>query len=189
MSHLKMAKSSSAEAARSGLEDIPLVEYKGVTIRHGSCRIYFTRHAQSWANVGHQTIDSSLSREGEKQAAQLEGHFNLILCSPLRRTVETLHHSQLSYDELRIIPELREVRHAISDCLPLEYRPSKGEFVKESDAELRLRCRIFHSILEHACHQRPGQSILIIGHAYYFNSWYRQRADVPPKNATIIRLL
>ncbi len=44
-------------------------------------QVFFTRHGESDGNY----IDSPLTDKGREQAKQLVGHFDCVVCSPLRR--------------------------------------------------------------------------------------------------------
>ncbi len=168
--------------------DDPIVDFKGVAINHGKCRVYFCRHAQSLANVNQWPgLDTPLSELGIEQAKKVVGHFDLILCSPLRRTLETLHYSQITYDKLSINHNLREMIQDMSSVMILEQRPSKGEFVPESNTSFWRRAAAFHQELEKAC--QDYDKILIIGHGFFFNGWYRRGCFPTPANAQIIRLV
>lgn len=68
-----------------------LINYQGIKINNYNCSVYFLRHVQSQANIGNNSVDSPLSDLGIQQSKQLTGYYDLIICSPLRRTKETLH--------------------------------------------------------------------------------------------------
>ncbi len=59
--------------------------------------VTLVRHGQSEANAteNHAIYDPGITDLGRKQAAQIHGHFNLVIISTLRRTKETLEHSQV----------------------------------------------------------------------------------------------
>jgi hypothetical protein len=57
----------------------------------------------------------------------------------------------------------------------------------ETDEQFFARVKIFHAQLEELCLQYD--SILLIGHAYYFNAWYYQACRESPKHAEIIELI
>ena len=54
--------------------------------------------------------DPSLTPEGQQQAAALKGHYDLVICSPLRRTLQTLHCSRVTYRRLMVSELCREQR-------------------------------------------------------------------------------
>lgn len=90
--------------------------------------IYFLRHAQSLYNAdpSDDMIDCPLTDLGKKQATDLKEtdypkHYDLIVCSPLRRCLETLKYSTITYDQLEINDLFREIRSGCkSDLLNLE---------------------------------------------------------------------
>ena len=97
-------------------QDTPCLE-----IESHNCEIYFLRHALSKANQGNKNyVDVPLSSEGIEQAKKLYGHFDLVFCSPLRRTKETLHYSNITYDNLIIEHNIREMVQDKTSCLLLE---------------------------------------------------------------------
>ena len=157
------------------------LKMKGVTINNKGAKIHFTRHALSQANTGLLSIDSPLSQEGIKQAKLLIGDFDCVVLSPLRRTQETLHYSQIKYGYLHICPNFRERVFNESDRLMFE-NP-----VDESDEAFNKRIKRFHQELEELC--ETYKNILLIGHAYFYNSWYRRGCFPSPANAQIIQLL
>ncbi len=57
----------------------------------------------------------SITEEGRKQAAAVTDHFNLVVCSPLKRARETLDASNITYDKLEIVDLARERRLYKSD--------------------------------------------------------------------------
>lgn len=174
-----------------------------ITIQNHGCEIYFMRHAQSMANVGIEwMIDSPLSEEGIKQAKLAEGKFDLIFCSPCRRTMETLHYSKIAYDKLIIEPTCREMVQTPTSMLLLEQREI---FHCEMIENFWIRSAEFQRKLEETCLQyrtsvkKSDQShnvvsevkpikILIISHGFFFNAWFRRGCYTTPENAKIIRI-
>ena len=151
---------------------------KGRTIKNKQ-QVFFTRHAESYGNIGQPMIDSPLTAEGISQAKQLTGHFNLIIVSPLRRAKETLHHSQITYDHVMINNNFRERILSLTDQLVLDTK------VSETDHEFWYRVNLFHQELETLCFPK----ILLIGHGYFFNGWYRNGCFPNPTHAEIIELI
>ena len=97
-------------------QDTPCLEFES-----HDCEIYFLRHALSKANQSNKNyVDVPLSSEGIEQAKKLYGHFDLVFCSPLRRTKETLHYSNITYDNLIIEHNIREMVQDKTSCLLLE---------------------------------------------------------------------
>lgn len=144
-------------------------------------KLYFARHAESFGNIGKSCVDAPLTDTGIEQAKNLNGHFDCVIVSPLRRTKETLHYSNITYDFLQINENFRERIFATHDCLLLE------SMKEENDDEFNNRTRVFHKELEMLCEKY--ENILLIGHAYYFNSWFRQGCFPSPNHAVIIELI
>lgn len=159
---------------------------KGINITKKDSEIYFVRHGESFGNIGHNyIIDSPLTKKGIEQVQQLEGHYNLVICSPLRRTQETLHHSKITYDKLIINQNIRESWNDITSLLPFEQRFNKT-IEREPIDLFWARVNHFTKELEQYC--KNYKKILIIGHAYFFNGWFRRGAYPSPKNAIIYKL-
>ena len=73
--------------------------------------IHLLRHGQSEFNAGNLDVfDAALTDLGKRQASQVEGHFDLVLCPPLARAKQTLQNSQITYNEMKIIEDARERR-------------------------------------------------------------------------------
>ncbi len=66
--------------------------------------VILMRHGQSEANAteNHDIYDPGITELGRKQAAQIQGHFNLVIISTLRRTKETLENSQAKINIIKI---------------------------------------------------------------------------------------
>ncbi len=60
--------------------------------------ITLVRHAQSEANANQNgdMYDPGITELGKEQAAQIEGHYDLVIISTLKRTRETLQHSKVN---------------------------------------------------------------------------------------------
>jgi broad specificity phosphatase PhoE len=81
--------------------------------------IWLIRHAQSLFNAqGLMVHDVALSPDGHQQAQKVNGHVDLVIISPLRRTHQTLSSSQITYDRLIVSDLCREFRNgSITDIL------------------------------------------------------------------------
>jgi broad specificity phosphatase PhoE len=153
----------------------------GLQIPEGHC-IHFCRHGESLGNIAvFHGPDSPLSSNGREQAKLLSGHYDLILISPLRRTLETLLYSGITYDKVSIDYSLRERIFGRTDLLPNE------ELKVESDHDFWRRTHEFTELLKQETQKH--QKILIIGHSYYFNAWYLQQCTRPLPNAIIHNLI
>lgn len=76
--------------------------------------LFLIRHAESTHNAKppHEPDDNywnpGLTAKGKEQAHNVHGPIELLLCSPLRRTLETYVHSRLHVKCLETVEELRE---------------------------------------------------------------------------------
>ena len=63
--------------------------------------IRFIRHSETESNVKLTTErNSKLTIRGIELCKQLTGHYDLVICSTLWRTRETLNNSNITYDTL-----------------------------------------------------------------------------------------
>lgn len=147
-------------------------------------KIHFTRHAQSTANIQkYDGPDAPLSELGVEQAKLLEGKYDLIYISPLRRCMETLLYSSLTYDKIVVCQEIREKVDSFTDILAHE------NFEAEPESQFWVRANAFTRILEQKINILPSNSkILIISHGYFFNAWYRRGCFTTPPNAQIYEI-
>ena len=147
--------------------------------------IYLLRHAESLFNIGESDErDIELSINGISQAKLLTGYYDIIICSPLRRCLDTLNYSKITFDTLIIEPLVREQIVENSDLMVNEIRGFETEF------ELLERIDMFKNKLNLMPNDKK---ILIIGHSDYF--WHLTsytfvglRFGKWIKNAEIIRL-
>lgn len=150
--------------------------------------LYFTRHARSVENDGDIfTVDAPLSSHGKIQATLLTGQFDYIISSPMRRCIETLHYSQISYEKIIIDNNFRERIYVDSSRMLLEHG-----LMWESEDAFHQRVEKFNqslgelfSILQPTARK---WRVLLIGHSYFFNYWMGRPVTSPVENATIIRL-
>ena len=178
----------------------------GISINNFGCKIYFIRHAQSLGNIGKKDmLDCALTKEGREQAKELSGHYDVVYCSPLRRTKETLHYSKITYDKIIIVVFLRtrpllleallliiicdEIREMVQDKSSLQILEQRDSFVPEDISNFWKRASKFTKILENEC-KKLGDSgkILIISHGFFFNGWYRHGCFPAPEHAKLIEL-
>ena len=84
-------------------------------------KIYLVRHAQSLANAGDTTTyDVPLTPTGRSQASTISLHVDHVVCSPMRRTIETLRYSDTIYSSWTINNLCRERISSIADTLLTE---------------------------------------------------------------------
>lgn len=123
--------------------------------------IHVLRHGQTDRNVhGHSDVyDIGLNKFGKEQAAWLEGYYDVVICSNLRRAKQTLEHSKIRYGRIQPSELCREQRLEVSDLL-------KGETLvaPETLDHLKHRANKFKDLLRL---YPKTKKILIISH-YHF---------------------
>lgn len=122
--------------------------------------MYVLRHGQTDRNIhGHSnTYNIGLNLTGKAQAAQLDGYYDVVICSNLKRAKQTLEYSKIRYGRIQPSELCREQRLEISDLL-------EGETLNtETDEQLKKRADEFRKLLQlYPKHKK----ILIISH-YHF---------------------
>lgn len=143
--------------------------------------IWFVRHAESTVNCGGESVfDPGLSENGKHQAATLEGHFDVVIISPLLRCLETLRLSKITYGELRVSPNLQEWR-----CAFPATRLSERDSI-ETKEEFEDRVERFR--LELAA--IDAKTILVIGHSHFWNIWRKIESPYfEIQNASIVQVI
>lgn len=154
--------------------------------------IWIIRHAQSMANAVSEApanypgvkdsdlVNTCLSEEGKKQAAHIQGPVDLLIVSPLRRTLETYIYSKL------------KVKRLFTSELIREYRAPSGDFeLEESEIEtvgaLQSRVLDFIKLLK----SQPETKIGILSHGVFLMELTKQLGrplDSYMKNAQVIYL-
>ncbi len=125
--------------------------------------VYLLRHAETDNNSSNGTIDepdADLNTKGEEQARQVTGHYDLVLCSPMRRARRTLQLSQITYKEMEIVEEAREMKCAKSDFKEDE----DPEFVLETPEDFSKAVRILKRRIEEVA--STGKKILVSTHSF-----------------------
>ncbi len=140
--------------------------------------VSFLRHGQSIFNRDRTSEkDCSLTEQGQKQAEQVTGDYDIIICSILKRTRETLQYSQLSSKKLYFTDLCREMKKDICDFLEGE-DPTKLESLEE----LQKRITEFKQYLKEKV--EPGQKVLVICHRDFIYHIGQERLPIP-KNCEI----
>jgi broad specificity phosphatase PhoE len=125
--------------------------------------IYFLRHGESTFNLDpdNDTIDCPLTINGIEQANQLNSsHYSLIICSPLRRCIETFKHSKITSDQFEINDLFREIRSGCKSDLLNE----NENILIENEQDIKQRISQINSYLLEK-KQLNISNILIITHA------------------------
>ena len=122
--------------------------------------IYWLRHCQSVANAGGPVeIDTPLSADGAAAAANLEGSYDIVYVSPMRRARETLARSRITAPIVVVEPLLREIIEDLSDML------APGESPEGSAAAAARVARLRDWLRGVAAH---GGRILVVSHGDLF---------------------
>lgn len=122
------------------------------------------RHGESVFNkYGTSGKDCSLTEKGIEQAFQISGHYDIIICSILRRCKETLENSKLSANEYIYSDLCREYKIDICDFLVDE------PIIKETLEEFEARVNKFKEFIK----QFNSKKVLVVSHGdfiFYLNS-------------------
>lgn len=120
--------------------------------------IRLIRHAEStWNSIGDKSRDVSLSTNGKKQASMLEGEFDVVVCSTLKRARETLDNSKIIYKNILFTDLCRE---CLTGNEPDYYNNEPIRI--ETENELLDRINKFNILLKK--YQEQNQSICVITH-------------------------
>jgi broad specificity phosphatase PhoE len=157
--------------------------------------LYFIRHGESEHNAKHSLSESEkskmkeidfvntcLSLKGKEQAKQIQGSLDLVIVSPLRRTLETYIHSGLRVKRLLTSDLFREW---------MIYGPS-GQFECEEDkneSNEQINTRIKNAI--EFIKLQPESNIGIISHGVFLCKLAEQLGNSIPSgmyNAQVIHL-
>ena len=141
-------------------------------------KLHFLRHAQSMFNAtGTSEKDCDLSEKGKQQASEIKEHYDLVICSTMKRACATLDHSQLTYGRLIFTDLCREKRVDICDFLPHE-----DEAILETDAQLEIRIQSFSYFVKSQV--SPHNNVLVISHRDFIHAFGKE-TQPPPENAEI----
>lgn len=141
-------------------------------------KVEFLRHAESIFNkylVSEK--DCELTEEGKLQASNVKGQYDVVICSTMKRTCQTLDYSDLRYGRLVFTDLCREKRQDICDFLPHE-----DETKKETDEELEKRIQSFLYFLKSQCCKY--NTILVISHGDFIHTLGKKKQPYP-NNAEI----
>ena len=130
--------------------------------------IRFIRHAQCTNNVdGNNDRDSPLTELGISQANQLSGEFDLVICSTLRRTRQTLDNSSIKYSQIMFTDLCREIMDGGG------HNYYNNEVIKaETEEEYKERLSKFKKLLSEKL--QTNQRIVVISHGCFsgFIDWW-----------------
>ena len=138
--------------------------------------VTFLRHAQSIFNRDLTSEkDCELTEYGIEQAKQIKGTYDVIICSILKRTKQTLQCSELSCKHLYFTDLCREIRRDICDFLEEE-----DETQLETEEEIQRRIKGFKEFLRSRA--KEGDKVLIISHRDFIHEIGKKKYP-EPKNA------
>lgn len=144
--------------------------------------VTFLRHAQSIFNRDLTSEKNcSLTELGIEQAKQLKGDYDVIVCSILKRTKETLFYSNLTSKQLHFTDLCREVRRDICDFLEDE-----DETQLETDEEAEKRILLFKAYLQSKT--KATDKVLVISHRDFIHM-IGEKQFPDPKNAEFQTIL
>lgn len=141
-------------------------------------KVHFLRHAESIFNANLTSEkDCDLTEKGIQQASQLEGVYDIVFCSTMKRTCKTLDHSNIKYGTLVFTDLCREKRVDICDYLPHE-----DETIQETDEELERRIKSFLYFFKSQV--SPHQNVLVVSHRDFIHA-IGKHSQSPPNNAEL----
>jgi broad specificity phosphatase PhoE len=143
-------------------------------------RVDFLRHAESIFNRDLTSEkDCSLTDKGFQQASQLEGEYDVVVCSIMKRTCQTLENSKITYGRLVFTDLCREKKTTICDYLPHE-----DESIVDTDEQLEQQIKKFTYFLKSQF--SSYQRILVVSHGDFIHA-VGKRQQSYPNNAEIQR--
>ena len=132
------------------------------------------RHAQSDANVGNMYKDSNITEFGVQQASKIAGNFDLAICSPLKRTQQTLKSSKIVYNNIIISNNCREYLDG-NICNVLDHETKYAETL----GEFLIRIHNFKvQIKSYLNLPNPPNSILIVSHGSFMYHFMNHKKEI-----------
>ena len=120
-------------------------------------KITVLRHAISIFNeLQTSEKDCELSEAGKTQASDLSGNYDIVICSSMTRTKQTLLFSNITYSEVIYSFLCREYQQDICDFLPTE-----DENKKETNENLKIRVSLVKDLIQT---NYSDKKVLLISH-------------------------
>lgn len=119
--------------------------------------ITILRHCESIYNIDPESkeIDCGLTEVGIRKAFDIVGSYDLVICSPMLRCLQTLAYSQIEYKKIIMSDACREYKQKYCDFLEDE------SIIVETEEELLLRVAEFKKYIK----SLKNLKILVISHA------------------------
>lgn len=141
-------------------------------------KVRFLRHAESIFNANLTSEkDCDLTEKGKQQASEVSEHYDIVICSIMKRTCQTLDNSTITYGRLIFTDLCRENKQDICDFLPHE-----DETLKETEEQLQNRIKTFTYFLKSQV--SPYNNVLVISHGDFIHTFGGKQQPYP-KNAEI----
>lgn len=119
--------------------------------------IYLLRHGQSMSNLGYPWIKNSpLTPKGIEQAQTLNYELDTLICSPMRRALDTAFYSGIKYNKVFISDMARELICEPGDCF--EWEDFKLENVHKFNEKMRILAHKIYRL------SQRSESIMVITH-------------------------
>lgn len=129
--------------------------------------IVFIRHAESTFNQrGDKSRNVPLTLNGIKQSEKLNGEYDLVICSTMRRARETLDSSKIKYGNLIFTTLCRE----ILDGNPINLYNGEKEKI-ETEENINQRIHDFRQLLEN--YRKKYAKICVISHNSFLRRFLR----------------
>lgn len=133
-----------------------------------SFSVYFLRHGESRFNAGMgDERNSDLSPVGKIQAGNVRANVDLVITSPLKRAIETFHHSKIVTKELYVSSLCREHKN-VSNCDYFEGEPK----IEETIEQVMARIEEFRSLL--FLLGKTYKNILVVTHSGFIQKFLKQ---------------
>ena len=141
-------------------------------------KVDFLRHAESIFNANLTSEkDCDLTQKGYEQASKVEGEYDIVICSIMKRTQLTLEKSKIKYGRVIYTDLCRENRQDICDFLPHE-----DETIRETEEQLQYRIKSFTYFLKSQV--SSYQTVLVVSHGDFIHTIGKKEKPYP-KNAEI----
>jgi broad specificity phosphatase PhoE len=141
-------------------------------------KVHFLRHAESIFNRDLiSEKDCALTEKGIEQASQVEGQYDIIICSMMKRTCQTLENSKLKHGRLLFTDLCREKKTTICDYLPHE-----DETIIDTDKQLEQQIQRFTCFLKSQV--SPYNNVLVVSHGDFIHA-VGKKSQPYPNNAEI----